>query len=126
MKENVNINISKAIEKIAGNVPDSIFKKLMNDYEAEQVKLADEITEIEKKLEIAASDESDVAKWITLIKRFIQSDELDTAERNGIEKHGYSREVQTQKNQKAYDELLPHVHTIVSLLYRLFQCAMQT
>ena len=37
---------------------------------------------------------------------------------NGIEKHGYSREVQTQKNQKAYDELLPHVHTIVSLLKR--------
>jgi hypothetical protein len=64
-------------EKLAGNVPDSIFKKLMNDYEAEQIKLADEITEIEKKLEIAVSDESDVAKWINLIKGCIRIDELD-------------------------------------------------
>ena len=64
-------------EKLAGNVPDSIFKKLMSDYEAEQIKLADEITEIEKKLEIAVSDESDVTKWINLIKGCIRIDELD-------------------------------------------------
>ena len=66
-------------EKLAGNVPDSIFKKLMSDYEAEQIKLADEIDELERKLETAASDESDIEKWIDLIKECIHLDELDRA-----------------------------------------------
>ena len=66
-------------EKLAGNVPDSIFKKLMSDYEAEQIKLSDEIAELEKKLETSASDESDISKWIELIKGCIHLDELDRA-----------------------------------------------
>ena len=66
-------------EKLAGNVPDSIFKKLMTDYETEQIRLSDEIAELEKKLETSASDESDVAKWIDLIKSCIHLNELDRA-----------------------------------------------
>jgi transposase-like protein len=37
---------------------------------------------------------------------------------SGIEKHGYSREIHKQKNQKDEEKLLPHIHTIVSLLKR--------
>ena len=66
-------------EKLAGNVPDSIFKKLMGDYETEQIKLAGEIGEAERKLEAAVLDESDAAKWIALIKGCIHIDELDRA-----------------------------------------------
>ncbi|MCL2775329.1 MAG: recombinase family protein [Oscillospiraceae bacterium] len=66
-------------EKLAGNVPDSIFKKLMGDYDAEQIKLADEISGLERKLENAVADKSDVGKWINLIKKCIHLDELDRA-----------------------------------------------
>lgn len=66
-------------EKLVGNVPDGIFKKLMGDYEAEQIQLSDEIAVLEKKLEKAASNESDVGKWVDLIKGFIHLNELDRA-----------------------------------------------
>jgi hypothetical protein len=36
----------------------------------------------------------------------------------GIEKLGYSREIYIQKNAKEDDRLLPHIHTIISLLKR--------
>jgi transposase-like protein len=37
---------------------------------------------------------------------------------NGIEKLGFTREVYIQKNEEDNDKLLPHVHTITSLLKR--------
>ena len=37
---------------------------------------------------------------------------------NGIESKGYSREIQIQKHEKDEDKLLPHIHTIASLLKR--------
>jgi hypothetical protein len=66
-------------EKLAGNVPDSIFKKLMGDYEAEQIQISAEIAGLERKLDNAAADESSVAKWIDVIKGFIRLEELDRA-----------------------------------------------
>jgi transposase-like protein len=36
----------------------------------------------------------------------------------GIEKLGYSREIYIQKNAKDSDSLLPHIHTVISLLKR--------
>lgn len=36
----------------------------------------------------------------------------------GIEKKGYTREIHVQKNESDDDKLLPHIHTIVSLLKR--------
>ena len=66
-------------EKLVGNISDSIFKNLMNGYDSEQVQLAEEIEELEKKLDRADSDESSVTKWIKLIKDCIQLDELDRA-----------------------------------------------
>ncbi len=66
-------------EKLAGNVPESIFKRLMGDYEAEQSNLSAEIASSEIKLDTAAMDESVTSKWINLIRGFIQLDELDRA-----------------------------------------------
>ena len=37
---------------------------------------------------------------------------------NGIEKLDYSRDIYIQKNAKEDDQLLPHIHTIISLLKR--------
>lgn len=37
---------------------------------------------------------------------------------SGIEKHGYAREIYIQKNAKDGENLLPHIHTIISLLKR--------
>jgi transposase-like protein len=37
---------------------------------------------------------------------------------SGVEKHGYTRTVHVQKHTEADDKMLPHVHTIVSLLKR--------
>ena len=64
-------------EKIEGNVPQSIFRKLMSDYESEQTKITTDIDEIEMRLQNAASDKFDVAQWINLIKGIIHIDDLD-------------------------------------------------
>lgn len=37
---------------------------------------------------------------------------------NGIEKHGYTREIHVQNGKPDKDMMLPHIHTIVSLLKR--------
>ena len=37
---------------------------------------------------------------------------------NGIEKQGYKREIHIQKNQDNEEKLLPHIHTIASLVKR--------
>jgi uncharacterized protein YeeX (DUF496 family) len=66
-------------EKLAGNVPNGIFKKLMEDYEAEQTRLTDEIADVEKKLARKASEKSEAEKWIGLIKDCINLRELDRA-----------------------------------------------
>ena len=51
----------------------------MGGYENEQNQLTSEVAKLESRLVSAASNESDVSKWIDLIKGFIHLDDLDRA-----------------------------------------------
>ena len=66
-------------EKVAGNVPEGIFKNLLLDYEAEQNTLRVVIADNETQMEKAAAVESDVTSWVRLIKACLDLENLDRA-----------------------------------------------
>lgn len=66
-------------EKITGNVPDSLFKKMLADYERELSELEDKSADIRQHIKEEASGESDVKKWMGLIKDCVCIGRLDRA-----------------------------------------------
>lgn len=66
-------------EKITGNVPDSLFKKMLADYERELSELEDKSADIRQRIKEEASGESDVKKWMGLIKDCVCISRLDRA-----------------------------------------------
>lgn len=66
-------------EKITGNVPDSLFKKMLADYERELSELEDKSADIRQRIKEEASGESDVEKWMGLIKDCVCISRLDRA-----------------------------------------------
>ena len=66
-------------EKITGNVPDSLFKKMLADYERELSELEDKSADIRQRIKEEASGESDVKKWMGLIKDCVCIGRLDRA-----------------------------------------------
>jgi site-specific DNA recombinase len=66
-------------EKIIGNVPDSLFKKMLADYERELSELEDKSADIRQCIKEEASGESDVKKWMGLIKDCVCIGRLDRA-----------------------------------------------
>ncbi len=66
-------------EKIQGNVPDSLFKKLFADYEKELAELEEQAAELQRTMQDEADGKANVQKWIALAKECLSIDRLDRA-----------------------------------------------
>lgn len=66
-------------EKIAGNVPESLFRKMLSDYESELSGLEAKAEDIRQNVQEEVNSESDVKTWIKLIKECVSINRLDRA-----------------------------------------------
>lgn len=66
-------------EKIAGNVPDSLFKKMLSDYEREINGPEEKASEIRRQLQEQESGEHNMQKWMKLIKDCVSIGRLGRA-----------------------------------------------
>jgi len=66
-------------EKIAGNMPDSLFKKLLADYEIEMAMLNEKAATLRQKIQEDRNSKTGVEQWIGLIKECAAIDRLDRA-----------------------------------------------
>lgn len=66
-------------EKIAGNVPESLFRKMLSDYENELSELEAKAEDIRQNVQEEVNSESDVKAWIKLIKECVSINSLDRA-----------------------------------------------
>lgn len=66
-------------EKVAGNVPEGIFKNLLLGYEAEQNALRETIAENEEQMQKSAAVETDVMTWVLRVKACFSLERLDRA-----------------------------------------------
>ncbi len=66
-------------EKITGNVPDSLFKNMLSDYEREINEPEEQSDNIRRQLQDQESSESNVQKWMELIRECVSIDRLDRA-----------------------------------------------
>jgi len=66
-------------ERVTGSVPDSVFKKLMADYERELASLEEKATDIKKHIHEVESNEPNVKKWLATLKECVTIDKLDRA-----------------------------------------------
>ena len=66
-------------EKITGNVPDSLFKKMFADYERELAGLEEKAADLRRTIQGEANGKADVMKWMSLVKECISIDKLDRA-----------------------------------------------
>lgn len=66
-------------EKIAGNVPESLFRKMLSDYESELSGLEAKAEDIRQNVQEKVNSESDVKTWIKLIKECVSINSLDRA-----------------------------------------------
>ena len=64
-------------EKICGNVPDSLFKKMLSDYEHELALLEEKVTETRRTIQSESNEEADIMQWMSLIKECVSIDKLD-------------------------------------------------
>lgn len=74
-------NASKRLfeEKITGNVPDSLFKKMFADYERELSELETRAAEMRRCIGEEASGKAEVMRWMSLVKECASIDRLDRA-----------------------------------------------
>ncbi|MBE6831953.1 MAG: DUF4368 domain-containing protein [Ruminococcaceae bacterium] len=66
-------------EKIAVNVPESLFRKMLSDYESELSELERKAEDIRLSVQEEVNSESDVKAWIKLIKECVSINSLDRA-----------------------------------------------
>ena len=66
-------------EKIAGNVPDSLFKKMFADYEKELAVLEEHTADLRRNIQDETNSEVNAQKWIELASECISLDKLDRA-----------------------------------------------
>ena len=64
-------------EKICGNVPDSLFKKMLSDYERELALLEAKAAETRRTIQSESNEEADIMQWMSLIKECVSIDKLD-------------------------------------------------
>lgn len=69
----------KTEEKIAGNVPESLFRKIFADYECELSELQSKAADIRQHMQQETDSESDVKNWMALIKDCVSIKSLDRA-----------------------------------------------
>jgi len=63
-------------EKVGGNVPENIFKRMAKKYDDEQLTLAEETATLKNELANLRRDENDVACWVEKIKKCVSIEEL--------------------------------------------------
>ena len=66
-------------EKISGNVPDSMFKKMMSDYQQEIETLSQKATELREQVQNSRNNQADVRRWMKLIRECSAINSLDRA-----------------------------------------------
>ena len=91
-------------EKVKGNVPDSLFKKMFADYESELNGLEDKEADMQRQIQMRASGEADVQQWIGLVKSCVSIDRLDRATAYQLIDHIAVHE-QTDKNGKRTQDI---------------------
>jgi hypothetical protein len=64
-------------EKAVGNLPDTIFKKLIADYDTEQKELTESLVNLQNELEDCESKANDITVWVDKIKECITINALD-------------------------------------------------
>ena len=91
-------------EKVKGNVPESLFKKMFADYERELSGLEDKEADMQRQIQMRASGEADVQQWIGLVKSCVSVDRLDRATAYQLIDHIAVHE-QTDKNGKRTQDI---------------------
>jgi len=66
-------------EKVIGNVPDSVFKKLLVDYEYEITELNEKAVELRRQLQDSKNSRADIERWLNLLKECATIDSIDRA-----------------------------------------------
>ena len=66
-------------EKITGNVPESLFKKMFADYERELGELEEKTSDLRRCIEEETNGKNDIMKWMSLVKECVTIDKLDRA-----------------------------------------------
>ena len=66
-------------ERITGNVPDSLFKKMLADYDKELTVLEIKASEAKRQLHEEESNEHNIREWLETLKECITIDKLDRA-----------------------------------------------
>jgi len=64
-------------ERVAGNLPDSLFKTLMDGYEKERLELKQKISQTQNEVESLERSASDVSRWLERIKKYMTLETLD-------------------------------------------------
>ena len=74
-------NASKKLfeERVADNVPDSLFKKMLAGYESEITALNEKAADLRRYIQDDRNSEADIQRWMNLIKECIAIDKLDRA-----------------------------------------------
>jgi hypothetical protein len=74
-------NASKKLfkEKITGNIPDSLFKKMLADYESEITDLNEKVAQLRRQLQESRDNRADIQRWLKLLKECVTIDKLDRA-----------------------------------------------
>ena len=66
-------------EKVAGNVPDSLFRKMLADYECELTQLEEKAADLRQHIQESSNGKADVQRWLNLVKECLTIDKLDRA-----------------------------------------------
>ena len=66
-------------ERVSGNVPDAMFKKMMADYQQEIETLNQKASELRSRIQDSHNNRADVKRWMTLIRECSTTKKLDRA-----------------------------------------------
>ena len=66
-------------ERLIGNVPDSLFKKMLVDYEREITELSEQAALLRRHIQESRNSRADIQKWLNLLKECATIDSLDRA-----------------------------------------------
>jgi hypothetical protein len=64
-------------DRVLGNVPDAVFKNLMQGYEQERQEKADALEETERRLAESAQNDRDVESFLSAVKKYVALESLD-------------------------------------------------
>jgi hypothetical protein len=66
-------------ERVSGNVPESLFKKMLVDYEKEIIVLSEKIAEVRRQLQDSRNNRADIQNWMNVLKECAAINSLDRA-----------------------------------------------